>query len=84
MSSKVTRIVFHTAAFRSILRSGVMAADLTRRGERIAAAAGEGFGSQTNVGRHRVRVTVAAETRAAARAEATDKVLTRAIGAGRG
>lgn len=84
MGAKVTRIVFKTGGFRSILRSGAVAANLAGRGARIAAAAGEGFGSQTNVGANRVRVTVATETHAAAVAEATDKVLTRAIGAGRG
>ena len=84
MPSKVTRVVFKSKGFREILRSPAVVADLARRGAAIAAAAGEGVGSRTSVGANRARVTVATETREAARAEATDKTLTRAIGAGRG
>ncbi|AYN57487.1 hypothetical protein PBI_KEPLER_11 [Arthrobacter phage Kepler] len=84
MGSKVTRIVFKSAGFRAILRSQAVVADLARRGEAIAAAAGEGVGVRTGVGANRARVTVATETREAAKSEAVDKTLTRAIGAGRG
>lgn len=84
MPAKVTRIVFKTKGFRQILRSQAVAADLARRGNAIAAAAGEGVGVQTSVGANRARVTVATETREAAKSEAVDKTLTRAIGAGRG
>ena len=85
-NSKVTKLTFHGDAFRAILRGqvGGVAADLTRRGARIAAAAGEGFGARKTVGGQRMRVTVNTETRAAARAEATDKTLTRSLGSGRG
>lgn len=84
MPAKVTRIVFKSRGFREILRSQAVVAELARRGQAIAAAAGEGVGVQTSVGANRARVTVATETREAAAAEATDKKLTRAIGAGRG
>ncbi|AYN56828.1 hypothetical protein PBI_ANDREW_11 [Arthrobacter phage Andrew] len=84
MPAKVTRIVFKSAGFRRILRSQAVMADLARRGSAIAAAAGEGVGLQRTMGANRARVTVATETREAAEREATDKTLTRAIGAGRG
>lgn len=84
VGGKVTKVVFKSKGFRTILRSRAVLADLTGRGRSIAARAGEGFGYQANVGANRARVTVATETREAARAEATDKALTRAIGAGRG
>lgn len=82
--AKVTRIEFKSKGFRSILRSQAVVADLARRGAAIAAAAGEGVGTSTSVGANRARVVVATETREAAKAEAVDKTLTRAIGAGRG
>lgn len=84
MPSKVTRIVFKSAGFRRILRSQAVMADLSRRGRAIAAAAGDGVGVQASVGANRARVTVATETRDAAKREAEDKTLTSAIGAGRG
>lgn len=84
MASKVTRILFNSAGFRSVLRSQAVVAELARRGEAIAAAAGEGVGVRVSVGANRARVVVATETRAAAEREATDKTLTTAIGAGRG
>lgn len=84
VGSKVTRLVFRSAGFREILRSPRVLADLEARGQRIAAAAGPGVGVQARVGSNRARVTVATETREAAEAEAVDKSLTRAIGAGRG
>lgn len=82
--SKVTRLVFNSAGFRAILRSQAVAADLARRGEAIAAAAGPGVGSRVSVGANRARVTVMTETHEARQAEAADKTLTSAIGAGRG
>jgi hypothetical protein len=84
VGGKVTKLVFKTAGFRQILRSGAARADVTRRANAMAAAAGEGFGVEVSTGANRVRATVATESWEAAKAEATDKVLTRAIGAGRG
>jgi hypothetical protein len=84
VGGKVTKLVFKTAGFRKILRSGAALADVSRRGRAMASAAGEGFGVETSTGANRVRATVATETWDAARREATNKVLTRAIGAGRG
>lgn len=84
MSQVVTKIEFHYGAFNRVRQSGGVIADLKRRGDAIAAAAGEGVGVQVMVGATRARVTVMTETFAAAKAEATDKTLTSAIGAGRG
>jgi len=84
VGGKVTKLVFKTAGFRKILRSGAALADVSRRAKSMASAAGEGVGVQVSTGANRVRATVATETLEAARNEATNKTLTRAIGAGRG
>jgi hypothetical protein len=84
VGGKVTKLVFKTAGFRKILRSGAALADVSRRARAMASAAGEGVGVQTSTGANRVRATVATETWEAAEREATNKTLTRAIGAGRG
>jgi hypothetical protein len=89
VGGKVTKLVFHSKGFRSILREAAVG-QVTDRARRIAAAANtaagtsDGFGYRVNVGANRVRATVNTETRAGAEAEATNKVLTRSIGAGRG
>lgn len=82
--AKVTKIEYHGAAFRALNRSKDVLGDLTRRGQSIAGAAGEGVGIRASVGANRARVTVATETREAAVREAEEKTLTRSIGAGRG
>lgn len=84
VGGKVTKLVFKTGGFRKILRSGAALADVTRRANAMAAAAGEGVGVEVSTGANRVRATVATETWEAAEREATNKTLTRAIGAGRG
>jgi len=84
VGGKVTKLVFKTGGFRKILRSQAALADVARRARSMATSAGEGFGVETSVGSNRARATVATESWDAARREATDKVLTRAIGAGRG
>jgi hypothetical protein len=89
VGGKVNKIVFHSKGFRSILRDAAVGT-VSGRARAIAAAANsaagtpDGFGYRVNVGANRVRATVNTETRAGAEAEATDKVLTRSIGAGRG
>jgi hypothetical protein len=84
MGQVVTKIEFHYPAFTRVRQSAGVAADLKRRGDAIAAAAGDGVGVRVAMGASRARVTVITETYAAAKAEATDKTLTSAIGAGRG
>lgn len=78
------KVVYKSAGFRKILRSQAAVADVARRGRAIERAAGEGFTTETKVGPNRARATVMAAAYDARKAEAEDKVLTRAIGAGRG
>jgi hypothetical protein len=68
---------------RQLLQSPGVLAELKRRGERIAAAAGPGFEAEGFVGRNRARVTVRTATVEAMVAQAEDDVLTKAIPAGR-
>ncbi|ALY08857.1 hypothetical protein GALAXY_11 [Arthrobacter phage Galaxy] len=82
-TSKITKIEFLSPGFRAALNSPEVKADLLRRGYRIAVAAGDGFNVKFSPS-DRARVMVAANTRGARKAEAKDKALTRAIGAGRG
>lgn len=82
--AKVERIEFHSEAFAAVLHSEEVRADLERRGRAIAAAAGHGVEVLVRDYRSRVAVIVTADTHEAKVAEATDKVLTTALGAGRG
>lgn len=85
MARKVTKLKFHGPAFLKLLRGDQgIAPELIRRGSAIAAAAGPGVGTHVSRGGARMRVTVATESLDAVKAEATDKTLTRSLGAGRG
>lgn len=75
------RIEINSAGVAALLKSPEVLADLERRGQAIAAAAGEGHEVQSWIGRNRARVTVRTATTAARVAEATDRSLTSAIGA---
>lgn len=66
-----------------ILKDQRSAAMLLGRAQRIAAAAGPGMRASVVIGRNRARASVVTETKAAKRAEATKRALTRAIDAGR-
>lgn len=66
-----------------LLKSDAVLSDLTARGARIAAAAGDGHEVEPFVGATRARVTVRTATPAAMVAEARDRALTRALDAGR-
>lgn len=67
-----------------VMRSSGVTRDLAARGARIASAAGPGFEAKSDAPHRWVaRTWVQAENRAAARREARDNVLTRAIDAGR-
>lgn len=78
------RVELNIAGFEELRTSAVVVADLRRRAEAIAAAAGEGFEvDDSPQGARRGRVRVWAATEGARRAEAEDAVLTRAIDAGR-
>lgn len=78
------RIVLKRRGMRGLLRSVEVEADLLRRAERIAAAAGPGHEVESDVGPNRARAMVRTESIDAMRAEATDRTLTRAVDAGRG
>lgn len=78
------RIEMNPSGFQAILKSAEVQADLERRAEAIADAAGEGMEYDVRVGKTRARASVRTATPEAMRAEARDKTLTRAIDAGRG
>ena len=77
------RIVLKHKGMRQLLRSPEVLADLKRRAESIAAAAGSGMEVSAMVGRNRARSSVITATSEARNAEATSRALTRAIDAGR-
>ena len=79
----VTRIEFHSDAFVEVMQCEAVQRDLGQRAERVAAAAGDGFEARVSVGETRARAVVITGTAEAREAEATDKVLTKAIEAGR-
>lgn len=79
------RIELHFKGFTELLNSPEVIADMQRRLEAIAAAAGEGFEvSPARAGGRRARGAVYAATEQAKLAEATGAALTRSIDAGRG
>lgn len=86
MAAKV-RIELDSAGIRDLLTGAEVAADMKRRADAIADAAGPGFEASEFVGKYggspRAIAKVKAVTIEAKRAEATDKSLTRAIDAGR-
>lgn len=66
----------------AFLKSPQVQAMLAEAGETIANRAGEGFGSQVNVGADRARATVMAETYEAKIRQAREHALERAVGEG--
>jgi hypothetical protein len=78
------RVEPNSAGIQAYLKSDGVLALLTAMGERIAAAGGEGMEVSSRIGATRARVSVITATRAARKAEATDRALTSAIDAGRG
>jgi len=77
------RIVLNRKGMRKLLRSPEVLADLERRAEQIAAAAGPGMQASSMVGKNRARASVITATPAAWRAEAAGRALTRSLDAGR-
>lgn len=77
------RIELNRQAVRDLLRSPEVAADLKRRADAIAKAAGEGMESDIEIGPNRARASVRTATFEAVRAEARKRALTRALDAGR-
>lgn len=77
------KIKLNKPGVRELLRGEEMQADLKRRADKIAAAAGPGNEVETFVGKNRARATVRTATIEARIAEETDQSLTRSIAAGR-
>lgn len=77
------RIELNHDGVAKLLKSAGVQADLKRRGDAIAEAAGEGMEADAAIGATRARATVRTATPAAMEREATDRALTRAIDAGR-
>lgn len=77
------KVVLNDAGFAELLKSYAVQADLDRRAQTIAEAAGPGMEVEADPTGERGRAKVHTATFAARRAEATDRTLTRAIDAGR-
>ena len=85
MARKV-RIEFQSAGFKEVLNSPKVEAELLRRAQRIANAAGPGFEASVyrgGFGGGRHVASVRSADRESRLAEAEDKALSRAIDAGR-
>lgn len=79
------KVKLNHSAFRELMNSPEVAADLKERAERVARAAGDGYEVLVNEQRRgRAGVTVAPGTSAAKRREARDHKLLSALDAGRG
>lgn len=78
------KIEMNPAGVREILQSEAVRAELHRRAQLIADAAGEGMEASSQIGATRARASVRTETPEAMRAEAEDRTLSSAIDAGRG
>jgi len=80
----LTKFELNSKGIRAMLRSAEVEADMLRRAERVAAAAGEGFEASSYVGSGRASARVITATGDAMRDEAENKTLTRSFGAARG
>lgn len=83
MAVKGIRLKLNQKGIIAMLSSSEVSGELTRRGERMANAAGDGVEVTTARNRDRATVFVRTETFEAKRDEATNRTLTRAIDAGR-
>lgn len=77
------RVVLNRRGVKELLRSPEVLADLTRRADAVASAAGPGHVVDAEVSPNRARAAVITGDLDAMRAEATNRTLTRAIDAGR-
>lgn len=80
----MTKVELNSKQVREALKHPAVQAELMRRAERIAKAAGPGFKATALRGTNRARASVITNTKAARRAEAKNGVLSRALEAGRG
>lgn len=77
------RVQMNHAGARQLLRGSAVREDLGERANRVASDAGPGFEAQVIMGRNRALAYVSSTTDEAARAEAEDRALTRAMDAAR-
>lgn len=77
------KIDLYSAGVSALLRSPEAVAELRRRAQNIASAAGSGHGVDAVAGRNRARATVWTESWGAMWREARERNLSRAIDAGR-
>lgn len=70
------------AGMRALLKSAQVAQALQSVGDTLAARCGDGFGTYLSTAGDRARVYVRAETVRAARRQARDHLLEKAVGAG--
>jgi hypothetical protein len=78
------RIVLNSPGIRQLLRSDEVEADLKRRADAVAQAAGDGHAASSAKGSNRARASVVTETFDAIRSESENHTLTAALDAGRG
>jgi hypothetical protein len=83
MARSSVRIRLDHGGMRALLRSSAMVDELRDRAARIAAAAGEGFGSEAFAGRNRAIGAAFPLDIKAWQREQSNRVLTRAIDAAR-
>ncbi|QPE04130.1 hypothetical protein IT882_13110 [Microbacterium schleiferi] len=83
MAKQSVRVKINSAGVVALLTDAKVSADLEQRGQRIAAAAGEGFEVDVTRNSDRAVAFVRAATTEARLAEAEDRALTRAVDAGR-
>ena len=81
--SKRVRVKMNSAGARALLQSSEVQADLRRRADAIASAAGPGFESSIFVGKNRARASVITADFEAIRANAKTNVLLKSLDAGR-
>jgi hypothetical protein len=79
----LTKIELNEAGIKDLLTSAGVQADLVRRGQAVATAAGSGHRVDLNIESHRASVIVVTESFRAMQAEASYRNLTRAIDAAR-
>lgn len=83
MSIRSVRVKLNSAGVRSLLANANVQADLERRGNRIAAAAGPGHRVTATRNRDRAVVFVTTDSPEAREAEAEQRKLSRSIDSGR-
>lgn len=78
------KIRWNLPAFRKLRTDPAVQADILRRAEKIAEAAGDGFKAVQSPARNRARAAVVAVTPEAVARNARDQSLLKALDAGRG